>query len=68
MTGDSGLPRFAPFYFDITTGEKLSPQDAFEPVTRLFVWTAQDDRLWQISSAENTPVRVLGAEPGTDAI
>lgn len=36
MIGDSGPPRFASSYFDIMTGGQLSPQDAFEPVTRLF--------------------------------
>lgn len=68
MIGDGGPPRFAPSYFDIATGGELPPQEAFEAVALPFVWTAQENRLWQIDSAENAPVHVLDAEAGPEAV
>lgn len=68
MTGDGGPPRFAPSYFDIATGGELPAQAVFETVTLPFVWTAQDNPLWQITSADDATVRIHEAEAGSDMV
>lgn len=68
MTGDGGPPRFAPSYFDIATGGELPPHTVFETVTRPFVWTAQDNPLWKITSAHDAAVHLYEAEAGPEAV
>ncbi len=68
MIADAGPPRFVPSYFDLATGGELLPHEVFETVTRPFVWTAQGNPLWQITSADDAMVRLREAEAGPDAV
>ncbi len=68
MIGEGGPPSFESSYFDIATGGELATQTVFNAVLLPFVWAAQDNRLWQITSAKDAMVRLLDAQASEDIV